>query len=53
MDQDELVARPQWRDLIFLLRYSLYKGSESRIILSLHLHLKLDNFLPDYQAIDA
>ena len=53
MDQDELVEHPQWRELILLLRYSLYKGSESCIILSLHLHLKLANFLPDYQAIDA
>jgi hypothetical protein len=53
MDQDELVEHPQWRELILLLRYSLYKGSESCVILSLHLHLKLANFLPDYQAIDA
>jgi hypothetical protein len=53
MDQDELVEHPQWRELILLLRYSLYKGSESCIILSLQLHLKLANFLPDYQAIDA
>lgn len=53
MDQDELVEHPQWRELILLLRYSLYKGSDPCIILSLHLHLKLANFLPDYQAIDA
>lgn len=53
MDQDELVEHPQWRELILLLRYSLYKGTESCIVLSLHLHLKLANFLPDYQAIDA
>jgi hypothetical protein len=53
LDVDELVEHPQWRELILLLRYSLYKGSEQCLILSLQLHLKLSNYLPDYQAVDA
>lgn len=53
LDVDELVEHPQWRELILLLRYSLYKGSEECLILSLQLHLKLSNYLPDYQAVDA
>lgn len=53
LDVDELVEHPQWRELILLLRYSLHKGSEQCLILSLQLHLKLSSYLPDYQAVDA
>ena len=53
IDVDELVEHPQWREMILLLRYSLYKGTENCLIISLQLHLKLSNYLPDYQALDA
>ena len=53
LDADELAEHPQWRELVLLLRYSLYNGTEDGRTASLKIHLKLANYLPDYQAIDA
>lgn len=53
LDADELAEHPQWKELILLLRYSLYNGTEAGRAISLKVHLKLANYLPDYQAIDA
>jgi hypothetical protein len=49
-DVDELVEHPQWKELLLLIRFSLYNGNEQCKILSLHLHIRLASELPELQA---
>lgn len=49
-DIDELVEHPQWKELLLLIRFSLYNGNEQCKILSLQLHIRLASELPELQA---
>ena len=53
MELDDLVDHPQWRELLVIIRYSLYHETVPSRILSLQLHVRFATGLTEMQSADV
>lgn len=53
LELDDLTDHPQWKELLTLIRYTLYHGTNHTRILSMQLHIRFATGLTDTQSAGA